>query len=187
MPARVFIALGSNLDHPRRQLARAVRAISKLPSTRVLQVSPNYASAALDSPVVNGVPSPDYVNAVVRVSTALAPRALLRHLQRIERRQGRVRTLAGPRNLPRTIDLDLLLFDARRMRTRVLTLPHPRMHQRAFVLRPLVDVAPDARIPGQGLARFHLAGVKLQRIKRTRTHSGRWPGTGFPAVGLQLH
>jgi 2-amino-4-hydroxy-6-hydroxymethyldihydropteridine diphosphokinase len=172
MHGRVFIALGSNLEHPRRQLARAVRALGRVPGTRVLRASPNYASAALDSAAANGVPAPDYVNAVVQVSTTLAPRALLRQLQRIERRQGRVRKLAEPRNLPRTLDLDLLLFGARRMHTHTLTLPHPRMHQRAFVLRPLVDVAPHVSIPGRALARLRLAGVKQQRIRRTRTHFG---------------
>jgi 2-amino-4-hydroxy-6-hydroxymethyldihydropteridine diphosphokinase len=173
MQSRAFIALGSNLDHPRRQLARAVRAIGRIAGTRVLRRSPNYLSAALDSPDIDGVPAPDYVNAVVQVATALTPRSLLRHLQRIERRQGRVRSPSGTRNLPRTLDLDLLLFDGRRMRTAPLSLPHPRMHQRAFVLRPLGDIAPHATIPGRGLARFRLAGVAGQGLKRTRGHPVR--------------
>jgi 2-amino-4-hydroxy-6-hydroxymethyldihydropteridine diphosphokinase len=170
MRSRVFIALGSNLDHPRRQLARAVRALGRIAGTHVLRRSPNYLSAPLDSPATNGVPAPDYVNAVVQVATTLPPRALLRQLQRIERSQGRIRSPSGPRNLPRTLDLDLLLFDERRMRTTELSLPHPRMHQRAFVLRPLGDVAPHVTIPGRGLARFRLAGVAAQGIKRTRRH-----------------
>ena len=170
MRSRVFIALGSNLDHPRRQLARALRAIGRIAGTRVIASSPYYLSAPLDSPDIDGVPAPDYVNAVVQVGTALSPRSLLRQLQRIERRQGRVRSPPGPRNLPRTLDLDLLLFDGRRMRTTQLALPHPRMHQRAFVLRPLGDVAPHATIPGRGLARFRRAGVAKQAIARTRRH-----------------
>jgi 2-amino-4-hydroxy-6-hydroxymethyldihydropteridine diphosphokinase len=170
MRSRVFIALGSNLHHPRRQLARALRAIGRIAGTQLLRGSPNYLSTPLDSPDIDGVPAPDYVNAVVQVATALPPRALLRQLQRIERRQGRIRSASGPRNLPRTLDLDLLLFDDRRMRTTELSLPHPRMHQRAFVLRPLGDVAPHATIPGRGLARFGLAGVVKQGIKRTRRH-----------------
>jgi 2-amino-4-hydroxy-6-hydroxymethyldihydropteridine diphosphokinase len=170
MRSRVFIALGSNLHHPRRQLARALDAIRRIARTQVLRRSPSYLTAPIDSPAVNGVPAPDYVNAVVQVATALPPRALLRQLQRIERRQGRVRSRSGPRNLPRTLDLDLLLFDDRRMRTTELSLPHPRMHQRAFVLRPLGDVAPHATIPGIGLARFRLAGVVRQGIKPSRWH-----------------
>jgi 2-amino-4-hydroxy-6-hydroxymethyldihydropteridine diphosphokinase len=170
MRSRVFIALGSNLHHPRRQLARALRGIERIPGTQVRRVSPNYLSAPVDSPDIDGAPAPDYVNAVVQVATALSPRALLRQLQRIERRQGRIRSVSGPRNLPRTLDLDLLLFDDRRMRTAALSLPHPRMHQRAFVLRPLSDVAPHAIVPGRGLARFRLADVVKQGIKRTRRH-----------------
>ena len=134
---------------PAAKLARALRAIGRIAGTQLLRGSPNYLSTPLDSPDIDGVPAPDYVNAVVQVATALPPRALLRQLQRIERRQGRIRGASGPRNLPRTLDLDLLLFDDRRMRTTELSLPHPRMHQRAFVLRPLSDVAPHATIPGR--------------------------------------
>jgi 2-amino-4-hydroxy-6-hydroxymethyldihydropteridine diphosphokinase len=74
------------------------------------------------------------------------------------------------RNAPRTLDLDLLLYGALRMRTRNLTVPHPRMHERAFVLRPLADVAPAQTIPGRGLARRFLPAVRSQRIARTRKH-----------------
>ena len=108
MRSQVFVALGSNLDHPRRQLARALRAMDRIARTRVLLRSSNYLSAPLDSPQIDGVPAPAYVNAVVQVATALSPRALLRQLQRIERRQGRFRDPSGPRNLPRTLDLDSL-------------------------------------------------------------------------------
>lgn len=169
MPAPVFIGLGSNLVHPRRQLARAVRALNRIAGTRVLRQSPYYVSAPLDSPDIAGMPAPDYINAVVQLATALPPRALLRQMQRIEHRQGRARLPDAPRNLPRTLDLDLLLFARRRMRTEALTLPHPRMQSRAFVLRPLVDVAPHVVIPGFGLARMLLRRVRGQRITRTRT------------------
>jgi 2-amino-4-hydroxy-6-hydroxymethyldihydropteridine diphosphokinase len=91
-------------------------------------------------------------------------------LQGIERRQHRRRDVAMPRNAPRTLDLDLLLYGRLRIATAPLTVPHPRMHQRAFVLRPLLDIAPHARIPGQGLARRHAPAVRGQRIARTRTH-----------------
>ena len=160
-----YIALGSNLQHPRRQIARAVREIARLPRSRVLAVSCNYATA----PIGARDPQPDYVNAVVSVRTGLAPRALLARLHSIERRHGRKRA-HDERNAARTLDLDLLLYGRRRMVLRHLTLPHPRMHERAFVLRPLADLAPGAVIPGRGLARSHRRGTHDQRIARTRTH-----------------
>jgi len=161
-----FLGLGSNLAHPRRQIARAVRAIAKLPRVRLVAVSRNYASAPVDC----ATPQPDYVNAVVAVRTTLRPRALLAALQAIERRQHRRRDHAAGRNAPRTLDVDLLLFGRRRVRLRGLTVPHPRMHERAFVLRPLADVWKGATIPGRGLARRFRAGVRSQRISRTRSH-----------------
>jgi 2-amino-4-hydroxy-6-hydroxymethyldihydropteridine diphosphokinase len=161
-----FLGLGSNLAHPRRQLARAVRAIARLPRIRVIAVSPNYATA----PIGCDTPQPDYVNAVVAVRTALGPRALLATLQSIERRQHRRGDREMKRNASRTLDLDLLLFGRRRISVPALTVPHPRMHERAFVLRPLVDVAAVATIPGRGLARRFLGAVRDQRIARTRSH-----------------
>jgi 2-amino-4-hydroxy-6-hydroxymethyldihydropteridine diphosphokinase len=164
------IGLGSNLAHPRRQLARAVRALARLPRTRLVAVSANYASA----PLGTTGPQPDYVNAVALVDTALAPRALLARLLAIEHRQRR-RRVAGVRNAPRTLDLDLLLFGRRRMHVRALALPHPRMHERAFALRPLAEVAPFARVPGHGAVRSLLRAVADQRIARTRTHGPPLP------------
>ena len=158
-----YLGLGSNLAHPRRQLARALRSIAQLPGTRVMAASPNYVSAPLG---VDG-PQPDYVNSVVVVRTVLGARALLAALHGIERRQLRRR---ARRNAPRTLDIDLLLFGRRRIRIPGLVVPHPRMHERAFVLRPLADVDAAARIPGRGLARRYLPSVRGQRIARTRTH-----------------
>ena len=164
--ALAFLGLGSNLAHPRRQLARAVRAIGRLPRLRVIAVSPNYATA----PIGCDAGEPDYVNAVVAVRTALSPRALLAALHSIERRQHRRRDRELRRNASRTLDLDLLLFGRRRIAHPGLTVPHPRMHERAFVLRPLSDIAPGATIPGRGLAHRHLRTVRDQRIARTRRH-----------------
>jgi 2-amino-4-hydroxy-6-hydroxymethyldihydropteridine diphosphokinase len=164
-----YIGLGSNLGHPRRQLARAVRILSRLPRTRVLAVSPNYITAPQDV----ASPQPDYINAVAIVDTALTPRALLARMQAIERRHRRKRS-PNERNAPRTLDLDLLLFGRRRVRVRDLTLPHPRMHARAFVLRPLADVAPVLAVPGHGPVKRLLRSVAGQRVVRTRTH--RLPG-----------
>jgi 2-amino-4-hydroxy-6-hydroxymethyldihydropteridine diphosphokinase len=164
-----YVGLGSNLEHPRRQLARAVRAIRRLPRTRVVAVSPNYATA----PIGVDAPQPDYVNAVLAVRTELGPRALLRALHAIERRARRRRDREARRNAARTLDLDLLLYGQLRIHVPGLTVPHPRMHQRAFVLRPLVDVAAVATIPGHGPARRLLGGVRNQRIARTRSHLAR--------------
>jgi 2-amino-4-hydroxy-6-hydroxymethyldihydropteridine diphosphokinase len=164
--ALAFVGLGSNLAHPRRQLARAVRTMRRLRGVRVVAVSPNYASA----PIGGNAAQPDYVNAVVALRTTLAPRTLLATLLRIERRQHRLRSAETQRNAPRTLDLDLLLYGRRRIRRHGLTVPHPRMHERRFVLRPLQDIAPAVTIPGRGLARHFLGIVRGQRVDRTRTH-----------------
>ena len=161
---RAYVGLGSNLEHPRRQLARALARLDALDGVRVLRVSPFYVSAP-----VGGVPQPDYVNAVALVSTSLAPHALLARMQAIERRQHRRRDAQTARNAPRTLDLDLLLYGARRIVDSRLTVPHPRMHERAFVLKPLTDVASTVTIPGRGLARRWLAQARTQRIRRTRS------------------
>ena len=169
MSTVAFVALGSNLAHPRRQIARAVAALARLPRTRIVALSPNYMTA----PLACDVDQPDYVNAVVALRTSLAPRALLAHLQAIERAQGRERGPARLRNAPRTLDLDLLLFGRRQMRLPQLTIPHPRMHERAFVLMPLRDIAPAATIPGRGLARLQRRALRDQRIARTRSHCSK--------------
>lgn len=176
--ARAYIGLGSNLAHPRRQIARALRRIAFLRGVRIVARSPNYVSAP-----IGGIPQPDYVNAVVAVDTTLAPRALLARLTAIERAAGRRRDAATPRNSARTLDLDLLLYEHRRAHGVLLTLPHPRMHERAFVLKPLTDIAPAATIPGRGLARRFLPQVRDQRIARTRTTRSTCTTFQNPAAG----
>ena len=162
-----YVGIGSNLAHPRRHVARAVAEMARLPRTRVVAVSPNYLSAPLGA----SAPQPDYVNAVAALVTSLAAPALLKRMRAIEHRHGRPPARQRLRNAARTLDLDLLIFGRRRSRQRQLTLPHPRMHQRAFVLRPLLDVAPAAVIPGRGAARRWLRGLHGQRIARTRRHT----------------
>lgn len=162
-----FIGLGSNLAHPRRQLARAVAALRRLPRSSLVAVSPNYVTAPLGVPD----PQPDYVNAVAAIRTSLGARALLSHLNSIERRQQRRRKPGAARNAPRTLDLDLLLYGRRRICLPHLTVPHPRMHERAFVLQPLADIAPAITLPGRGLAVRYRREVRGQRIARTRTHT----------------
>jgi len=161
---RVYVGLGSNLAHPRRQLARAMRALAMLPRTRVVGVSSNYVSAPLDCPD----PQPEFVNAVAALETTLPPLGLLARLHDIERRQRRARQ--RQRNAPRTLDLDLLLYGRAKLHHPRLVVPHPRMDARAFVLRPLVELSPGVTIPGRGLARAKLPAVRKQRIARTRAH-----------------
>ncbi|NCN88045.1 MAG: 2-amino-4-hydroxy-6-hydroxymethyldihydropteridine diphosphokinase [Gallionella sp.] len=139
-----FIALGSNLDDPAAQVNSAMTALEALPLTRVLKCSSLYRSAP-----VGYLDQPDFINAVVQVETELAPHALLDAMLVLEQARGRTREFA---NAPRTLDLDLLLYDDRVLHEHGLTLPHPQMHRRAFVLQPLLEIAPECVIPCVGSA-----------------------------------
>jgi 2-amino-4-hydroxy-6-hydroxymethyldihydropteridine diphosphokinase len=153
-----FVGIGSNLDGPCARVLAAFAALDELPETQVTGRSQLYCSAPLGGP-----PQPDYVNAVARLDTALAPDALLDALRAIEAQQGRSR---GEVNAPRTLDLDLLLHDNAILATPRLQLPHPRMHERRFVLVPLLDIEPAAWIPGRGAAADLLAQCAVQRLER---------------------
>ena len=159
MPAAVLaaIGLGANLGDAPRTLVEAAGQLARLPRSERVALSPPYRSAPLDAG------GPDFINAVVLLRTRLGPHELLHELQRIEAAHGRERPF---RNAPRTLDLDLLLYGDRTIADAVLSVPHPRMHERAFVLRPLSDVWPDARIPGVGELASHLLRVADQRIER---------------------
>jgi 2-amino-4-hydroxy-6-hydroxymethyldihydropteridine diphosphokinase len=134
-----YLGLGSNMDDPRSQLELAIAAISRLPRTELLRRSPMYVSKPWGK-----MDQPDFLNMVVEIRTGLAPHTLLRHCKHIEAEQGRVeRERWGPREL----DIDILMFNDRLIRTASLIVPHPRMWQRAFVLRPLADLRPDLRSP----------------------------------------
>jgi 2-amino-4-hydroxy-6-hydroxymethyldihydropteridine diphosphokinase len=136
-----YVALGSNLGNPRQQLLDAMDALAKLPGTRLLQRSPLYRT-----PPWGVLEQPPFINAAVELDTALSPHALLEALLAIEQGAGRVRAV---RNGPRTLDLDLLHVDGVQLADPQLTLPHPRMAGRAFVLLPLCDIAPTLRPYGQ--------------------------------------
>ncbi len=153
------IALGANLGEPRKTLQSAVLSIGRLPRTQVIQLSSFYVTEPIDSS------GPDYVNAVMTVSTQLSAEELLRGLFEIEDAALRVRPV-GVHNAPRTLDLDLLLYGEEVRDTEFLRLPHPRMHQRAFVLVPLLEIAPECVIPGKGRASEFLDAVQNQRIER---------------------
>ncbi|HEY3046895.1 MAG TPA: 2-amino-4-hydroxy-6-hydroxymethyldihydropteridine diphosphokinase [Polaromonas sp.] len=137
-----YIALGANLGDAAAALRLAVKAINGLPLTQVRQTSSLYKTAPLntDSGGEASAPGGDYLNAVVEVETGLVAPVLLDHLQQIEQAAGRERPY---RNAPRTLDLDLLLYGSASIDSARLTLPHPRMMQRAFVLVPLAEIAPD--------------------------------------------
>lgn len=139
---RVFIGLGSNLDNPQQQILSAIEDIAVIEKTSLQQQSSLYSS-----PPMGPQDQPDYVNAVVAVETALVPHQLLDVLQQIEQKHGRVRQRHWGE---RTLDLDILLFADKVIEDERLTVPHPGISDRAFVVYPLAEIAPDLQIPGLG-------------------------------------
>jgi 2-amino-4-hydroxy-6-hydroxymethyldihydropteridine diphosphokinase len=150
-PVTAFIGIGANLGDPVRAVRGAIASLGGLPATRLVRASSLYRTAPHEAG------GPDYVNAVAQVETALEPLALLDALQQLESQTGRERPY---RNAPRTLDLDLLLYGGERMATPRLVVPHPRMHERAFVLVPLAEIAPEH------VATQQLAAVAGQRVER---------------------
>ena len=154
---RVFVGLGANLGDAASTLRLAFTQIGQLATTHIVAVSPFYRTAPV------GATGPDYTNAVVEISTELAPAALLQALHGIEAEHGRLRPY---RNAPRTLDLDLLLYGQRISSDPALSLPHPRLHLRAFVLQPLLDIAPTLIHPLLGPLADRAAAVADQSIQR---------------------
>lgn len=147
---RAYIGLGSNLDDPAARLQRAVDALAQRPEIRVTAASPLYRSTPMVPVGEDPGSQPEYLNAVVAIDTTLAPLALLDALQAIEQAQHRVRTRRWG---PRTLDLDLLLYGDARVDLPRLTVPHPGLRERRFVLLPLHDIAPELVLPdGERLA-----------------------------------
>ena len=157
-----YVALGSNLDDPRAQVERAFNALAELPGTRLVLRSSLYASRPLGP-----VEQPDFVNAVAGLLTALDPVALLAALKDLEARLGRARPVV--RWGPRRIDLDLLVHGTERSDTDALKLPHPGLAERAFVLVPLAEIAPDLVVPGLGRVRDLLARTDTATVERMAT------------------
>ncbi len=158
-----FIGLGSNLSEPLSQVAHAIVALNGLPLTRVVKCSSMYGSAP-----VGYLDQPDFINAVVQVETELTPRALLEALLALELECGRTREFL---NAPRTLDLDVLMYGDLIHHEQGLTLPHPQMHLRAFVLQPLLEIAPDCVIPGVGRAdeaSQQCVGQSLERLDASK-------------------
>ena len=133
--ARVFIGIGSNEGERLSNLSRAAQAMAKLPGTRLVQMAPVYETAP-----VGGPPQGDYLNTVVELDTSLEPRPLLVHLKTLEEKLGR--HASDVKWGPRTIDLDILLYDQAVLSEADLMIPHPLLHRRRFVLEPLADLAP---------------------------------------------
>jgi 2-amino-4-hydroxy-6-hydroxymethyldihydropteridine diphosphokinase len=130
-----YVGIGSNLEDPQAQVLEAFEELDRLPHTRVVKRSSLYRTAP-----VGHAAQPDFINAVARLETGLSAERLLAEMQQVEERHGRKRSFA---NAPRTLDLDLLLFGDAKLSSPALTVPHPRMHERAFVLKPLLEIAPD--------------------------------------------
>lgn len=158
-PARAYIGIGSNLDDPIRQVRRALLALNGILASGCVAQSPLYRTAPAGGPPGQ----PDYINAVAALDTGLTPQQLLMALQTLELAQGRARTVRWG---ARTLDLDLLLYDRLTSDDPRLTLPHPRLHERAFVLYPLRDIAPNLDIPGHGPLTELLARCPPQAIVR---------------------
>ena len=158
-PAIAFVGLGGNLGAVAATLRAATGALAHLPATRLLRASRLYRT-----PAWGLEQQPDFINGVVALETSLAPRELLDALLRIEREFGRERD-HGLRWGPRTLDLDLLLHGDAMVESAGLRLPHPHLHERAFVLVPLVEIAADILIPGQGSARDALSRLETSAIE----------------------
>jgi 2-amino-4-hydroxy-6-hydroxymethyldihydropteridine diphosphokinase len=153
-----YVGIGSNLDEPKSHVRLAFEDLARIPGTAVVKHSSLYRSGPLGY-----ADQPDFVNAVAEIETSLPASRLLAELKGIEARHGRQRSY---RNAPRTLDLDILLFGETVLNLAHLTLPHPRMHERAFVLKPLYEVAPHALIPGLGAVKDYLEKTADQKAER---------------------
>jgi 2-amino-4-hydroxy-6-hydroxymethyldihydropteridine diphosphokinase len=154
-----FVGIGSNLAAPEQQVRQAFAELDRLPQTRVVKKSSLYRSSP-----IGYAPQPEFINAVAQLETGLPAERLLAQLQQIEARHGRSRSFA---NAPRTLDLDILLYGDVVLDTPGLKTPHPRMHERAFVLKPLLEIEPHIMIPRLGPASALLDACSGQKIERT--------------------
>ena len=154
----VYIGLGSNMNSPVEQLHSAIKSLQKIPATTLLQTSSFYRTRP-----VGLKDQPDYINAVAMLNTGLAARVVLEHLQAIEDSHGRIR---NTRWGPRTLDLDLLLFGESIIHDDKLTVPHPEMHKRGFVLYPLHEISADLVIPGYGPVEKFLHNLNADEVQK---------------------
>lgn len=161
----VYIGLGSNKNNPPAQIKQALTRLRKHPDIHLCACSRWYQSRAI---TLDDIPQDDYINAVAKLTTQLEPIALLRVLQDIEQQQGRQRLKKWG---SRTLDLDILLYNAQVIQTRELIIPHPLLNQRAFVLYPLADIQPDLHIPGQGVLQDLLTQVDSNGLQVIKTNA----------------
>lgn len=159
MSERCLVGLGANLGDAPAAVLAAIESLARLPGTQRVRASRLYRT-----PAWGVTAQPDFINAVAMLDTTRDPLALLEDLLSIERDAGRDRS-AATRWGPRALDLDLLLYGDRVIDVPGLHVPHPHLHERAFVLVPLVEIAPDARIPGVGLARDCLAAMETAGVQ----------------------
>jgi 2-amino-4-hydroxy-6-hydroxymethyldihydropteridine diphosphokinase len=152
----VYVGIGANLGDARKQVLLGIEALQGLAQTALVRRSSLYRTEPVDAI------GPDFVNAVVELRTGLPPAELLQAMSSIEQQQGRRRSTP---NAPRTLDLDLLLYGQRQCGDPTLTLPHPRLHTRAFVLRPLLEIAPHVTAPGLGPLAGWLDSTRDQRVQ----------------------
>jgi len=162
LPVRAYVAIGANLGAAQASVCNAMHALQQLPQTRVAQCSSLYRTAPVISGPAGSDAGPDYINAVVALDTSLPALTLLDQLLALEQAAGRERLYL---DAPRTLDLDLLLYGQSRIDSPRLTVPHARMWQRAFVLVPLAEIAPELVSPAQ------LAAVADQAIRRLDTNA----------------
>ena len=154
---RAFVGVGANLGEAQTTVRQALQALGRIDGCQLGSCSSLYRSAPQDAI------GPDFINAVAELHTSLDAEALMQRLQALERAFGRVRTV---RNAPRTLDLDLLLYGDSVHKAERLTLPHPRLHRRAFVLQPLAEIDASLQLPGLGLISPWLLQAADQRIER---------------------
>lgn len=161
-----LIGLGSNLDHPLVQIQSALRELHETNEIALARVSSFYETAP-----VGFADQPMFINAVAEITTTLSPHDLLAALQKIEVRHARVKR---ERNGPRTLDLDILLFNDWMIDEASLVIPHPRMHERAFVLAPLLEIAPEVHIPAVGDAKLFFATLDHKGVRRWCAESNQF-------------
>lgn len=155
---KAFVALGANLEDPQSQVMQALDELDRLPASKVVARSSLYRTAP-----VGYADQPDFINAVAQMETTLPARELLQALHQLENAHRRKRSIP---NAPRTLDLDLLLYGDSVSSGQGLTLPHPRMHERAFVLAPLAEIAADEMVPGRGRVADLLERVDCSGVER---------------------
>ncbi len=159
MTVRAYIGIGSNLNDPVAQVQQAISALQTLPDTTLVSASSLYSGTPMGP-----ADQPDYVNAVAGIDTCLSASELLQAMNRIEERQGRVRQ--GVQWGPRTLDLDLLLYGDSSIDTPGLTVPHPGMHERDFVIVPLAEIAGNLAIPGRGQLKALASSCQSHALKK---------------------